>query len=102
MKSVRARSFSGPHFFAFGLNKARYGLSLRIQSECGKIQTRKTSNTNTFHAVKSEDIKVGKFLIFSFEVKECHFLYISSKITLLNLELKNFDFGERSTSASIH
>ena len=28
-----------------------YSVSLRIQSECGKIRTRKTSNTDTFHAV---------------------------------------------------
>ena len=26
-------------------------VSLHIQSECGKISTRKTPNTNTFHAV---------------------------------------------------
>ena len=30
----------------------RYSLSLRIQSEYGKIGTRKTPNTKTFHAVK--------------------------------------------------
>ena len=29
----------------------RYSASLRIQSECGKIQTRITPNTNTFFAV---------------------------------------------------
>ena len=29
----------------------RYGLSLRIQSECGKLRTRITPNTDTFHAV---------------------------------------------------
>ena len=29
----------------------RYGVSLRIQSECGKIRTRITPNTDTFHAV---------------------------------------------------
>ena len=28
-----------------------YGVSLRIQSECGKTQTRKTPNKDTFHAV---------------------------------------------------
>ena len=52
VKSVRIRSFSGPYFPAFGLNTERYGLSFRIQPECGKIQTRKTPNMNTFHAVK--------------------------------------------------
>ena len=44
VKSVRIRSFSGPYFPAFGLHS-------RIQSECGKIRTRKTTNTDTFHAV---------------------------------------------------
>ena len=46
-------SFSGPYFPAFGLNTERYGVSLRIQSECGKIQTRITPNANTFYAVFS-------------------------------------------------
>ena len=30
----------------------RYGVSLRIQSECGRILTRITPNTDTFHAVQ--------------------------------------------------
>ena len=33
--------FSGPYFPAFGLDTERYGISLHIQSECGKIRTRK-------------------------------------------------------------
>ena len=51
LKSVRIRSYSGPYFPAFGLNTERYSVSLRIQSECGKIRTRITPNTDTFHAV---------------------------------------------------
>ena len=51
VKSVRVRSFSGPYFPTFGLNTEKYGVPLRIQSECGKIWTRKTSNMDTFHAV---------------------------------------------------
>ena len=51
MKGVRIQSFFGPFFLAFGLNAERYGVSLRNQSECGKIRTRKTPNTDTFHAV---------------------------------------------------
>ena len=35
--------FSGPYFPAFGLNTERYSVSLRIQSEYGKIRTRKNS-----------------------------------------------------------
>ena len=51
VKSVRIRSYSGPHFPAFGLNTERYGVSLCIQSECGKMRTRITPNTDTFHAM---------------------------------------------------
>ena len=49
VKSVRIRSYSGPYFPAFGLNTERYKVSLRIQSECGKIRTRITRDTDTFH-----------------------------------------------------
>ena len=38
-------------FPAFELNTERYGVSLQIQSKCGKIRTRITPNTDTFHAV---------------------------------------------------
>ena len=30
----------------------RYGVSVHIQSECGKMRTRNTPNINTFHAVR--------------------------------------------------
>ena len=43
VKSVRGRSYSDPHFPAF--------VSVRIQSEFGKIWTRITPNTDTFDAV---------------------------------------------------
>ena len=51
VKSVRIRSYSGPHFPAFGLNTERYKVSLRIHSKCGKMRTKRTPNTYTFHAV---------------------------------------------------
>ena len=51
VKSVRIRSYSGPYFPAFELNTERYSVSLRIQSECCKIRTRITPNTDTFHAL---------------------------------------------------
>ena len=50
------RSYPGPYFPAFGLNTEKYEVSLRIQSECGKIWTRTTPNTDFFHAV-TIDIK---------------------------------------------
>ena len=46
MKSVSIWSRSGSYCPAFGLNTETC-----VQSKCGKIQTRKTPNTNTFHAV---------------------------------------------------
>ena len=45
-KVSKYRVFSGTYFPAFGLNTERYGVysvSLRIQSECGKIRSRKNS-----------------------------------------------------------
>ena len=54
VKSVRIRSYSGPHFPAFGLN-TEY-VSLHIQSECGKMRTGITPNTDTFHAVQGKHI----------------------------------------------
>ena len=49
---LRIRSYSGPHFPAFGLNTEGFFVSLRIQSECGKMRARITPNTDTFHAVR--------------------------------------------------
>ena len=51
VKSIRIRSFSGPRFSAFRLNTEIYSVNLRIHSKCGKMQTRKTSNTDTFYAL---------------------------------------------------
>ena len=48
VKGFRVRSYSGPYFPAFGLNTERYGVSLRTQSECGKMRTRIASNMDTF------------------------------------------------------
>ena len=50
VKSSRIRNFSGPYFPVFGLHTERYRVSLRIQSECGKIRSRNTLNIDTFHA----------------------------------------------------
>ena len=41
------------HFPTFALNAEKYGASLCIQSESGKIRSRFTPNTDIFDAVKS-------------------------------------------------
>ena len=38
-------------WFVFSSIRTEYGQILRIQSECGKIRTRKTPNKDTFHSV---------------------------------------------------
>ena len=50
-KVSKFKDFSGPYFPIFELNTDIYSLSLRIQYEYGKILTRKTSNSGTFHTV---------------------------------------------------
>ena len=44
-----------PHFPAFGPNTEKYEVSLRIQSECGKMRSRITPNTGPFYAMKVAD-----------------------------------------------
>ena len=56
IKSVRIRPYSGPYFLAFGVNTETYSASLYIQSECEKIWTRITPNTDTFYAVTIPNI----------------------------------------------
>ena len=51
VKSVQIRSFSGPYFPVLELNTEIYSINHIIQSEYGKIRTRKTPCLNTFHAV---------------------------------------------------
>ena len=43
-------------FSAFGLNTKRYSVSLRIQSECRKIRTRKNPNKDTFDVVNPSTV----------------------------------------------
>ena len=65
VKSVRIRSFPGPYFPPFGLKRRDKEY---FHSECGKIRTRKTPNTDTFHAVCSgqvpplENVSFSKFV----------------------------------------
>ena len=63
VKSVLIRSYSGPHFPTFGMNTERYGVSLHIQSECDKMRTGITPNTDTFHVVVILSTKQITFII---------------------------------------
>ena len=48
------KNFSGPYFSAFGLNTERYLVSLHVQSECGKMRTKK--NSVFAHFSRSDDV----------------------------------------------
>ena len=48
VKIARIQSFSGPYFHAIRLNLEIYIVNLRIQSKCGKLQTRKTPKHGHF------------------------------------------------------
>ena len=57
---------SGPYFPAFEMNTGRYEVSLRIQSECGKIRTR---NDSVFGHFSRSDIIKG---CNQFEARKMH------------------------------
>ena len=80
-KSVRILSFSSLYFPALGLNTEKYRVS-------GKIQTRKTLNTDTFLAVHRL-LKVKKILC-----RESHFyLLINHAILPTDFNWSNLDHG---------
>ena len=75
----RKSVFSDNHYVkvfpAFGLNMEIYSVNLCIQSKCGKIQTRRTLNTNTFYAVNILSIN---FVYFEGLIIELHRVTVSS------------------------
>ena len=60
--SLRKKCLYSEFFFpAFGLNTERYKISLCIHSEWGKIWTKKSPNTDTFHAVVITTINIASW-----------------------------------------
>ena len=53
VNSVKYGVFHGPYFAVFGLNTEIYGVTIRIQSEYGKMWTRETLHLDTCHTVYS-------------------------------------------------
>ena len=84
VKIVRIRSYSGPHSLAFKLNTKRYGVSLRIQSECWKMRIRITPNTRTFYAVY--------IWIQPFKLNQSGFLFTFCSECLLSLICAGFQW----------
>ena len=78
VKSVRIRSYSRQQFPEFGLNMERYKLSLRIQSEFGKMRTTITQNRDTFHAMFLVN---GKLV----DLSTCFWKIMSSRFCLVDV-----------------
>ena len=75
VKSVRIWSYSGSYFPVSGQNTESSPVSLRIQSECGKIRISITPNKDFFHAANVTHYdsawfinrkKTKKYFLFSF------------------------------------
>ena len=64
-KNLRIGRFYGPFFPAFGLSTERYGVSVRIQSECRKIRGRKTPNTDTFDTAEIKTFLINVLIYFN-------------------------------------
>ena len=62
VKSVRIQSYSSPYFPVFGLNTERYLVSLRIQSECGKILRISPYSVRMWENTDQNNSKYGQFL----------------------------------------
>ena len=58
MSNIISKYFSSPYFPVFGLNTEFYSVNIRIQPKCGKIQTRKISNMDTFCYVFSNILPI--------------------------------------------
>ena len=54
VKSVHIRSYSGPHFPAFGLNTERYFVSLRIQYSVRMRENAEQNNSEYGHFSRCE------------------------------------------------
>ena len=89
-----------PDFPAFGLNTERYGLSLRIQSECGKIRE-KCSLEKTFpHYCNNSFLWLPAFAILSWftkiksqKIKNKNNDYISKQIFSYDKVYKEYPSG---------
>ena len=88
--------FSSPYFSAFGLNMEKYGVALRIPSDCGKIPTGKNSVFGHFYAMSFPKNTYGGLLLFlslflSLQILGCSFyLFFRLCIELLTEFIKEF------------
>ena len=84
VKGFRVTNNSCPYFPILGWNTERQSVSLRIQSECWKMQTRITQNPDTFHALLILTRKItGKV-----PWENCHYHPMSWKLDFVGRDIK--------------
>ena len=71
-------SFSGAHFPEFALNIEIYLVNFHIQSECGKTQTRKFLNMDTFHEVTRTHILPIQHFFLEYKILRQSKFYLTS------------------------
>ena len=91
-ESVRMHNFSSSYFPVFGVNIERYRVyrvSLRIQSKCGKIQSRKIPYTCNFQAVqyflKYFNLLLSEGKLKKLAIQDVNILYIRRSARFLNV-----------------
>ena len=70
VKSIRIQSLLGPYLPVFRLNTEIYSVDLLIQSECEKIQTGKTRNTEALFLRSALGVCFGFYLVGTSVMKE--------------------------------
>ena len=92
LKSVHVQSFSGPYFPALGLNARK--------CENGKMRTRRSPNTDTFHAVYMATNR-EKFCGDYYNLSDYNCWYIGISILAFMITNYLFDFAEWSYCTSV-
>ena len=108
IKSPRIQSFSDRYFPVFGVNAEIYRVNICFQSQCEKIRTRKTLNTNTFRVMSCTEIfpKVPKKkprgrAIFSIKLQAAGLRYDYFWVFFVVFHLlANFRFQEKTNRSS--
>ena len=98
VKSVRIRSYSGPHFFRIFFIWTEYGVSLRNQSECEKMRKKCGQNNCEYRHFLLSDERRFKMSLLNIDSMKILFLSFPSQersvsqtypITVTSIHLKD-------------
>ena len=90
----------------FSRIQAEYGASLYIQSECGKIRTKKTPNTDTSHTVIYQALEiniwlnVNSMLLFDITSDVITAMFHREDVNLNSDQFLSFNYKEKTNPVS--